>query len=136
MPRFIVHTLAQAKAALTAAAETGIAITLESPPDAVRSLGADYFLALVAAARSAMPTADNTAVLDCGRAPGSALAALRAGAEAVRLDAKSDVMARVADIAAQLGARVESEPAAAALDLNETPDPLAAARAFIRKDFE
>ena len=67
--RFVVHDLAQAQAALRAAAETGTAVILDTPPHAVRAWGAPYFLALVAAARAAHPDAAFEAILDCGDAP-------------------------------------------------------------------
>ena len=60
------------------------------------------------------------------------LDALRVGVGAVRLAARHDVAARVADIAAQLGARVEPGPAPdGALDLAEARDPYIAAQRFI-----
>ena len=132
MPDIIVHTLAEARAALTAAAEAGRPIVLWSPADAVRSMGAAYFLTVIRLAREEVPAASSRAVLDCGDAPGLALAALQAGAEAVRLTSSADVRAKVADIAAKLGSTVETGTSSAALDLSRTADPLAAARTYLQ----
>ena len=103
--RVVVRDLAEAEAALKA----GAAI-LESPPGAGRYWGAPYFLALVAAAQAAMPDATFEAILDCGDSPGLAVEALRQGVRAVRVAGDARVVAAVADIAAQLGARVETAP--------------------------
>lgn len=100
MPRrIIVHDHAQARAALSVAAELGVAVTLQSPDGAAGYLGPGYFRGL-------------DVVLDCGDAPGHALAALRAGVKRIRLRAAPEVLARVADIAGQRGAE---------LDQGETP---------------
>jgi len=126
---FIVHNLAHAIAALTAAAEADAPVTLLSPPEAAKSLGVGMFLAIIAAARAALPEAKSEAVLDCGDAPGLALGALRAGAEAVTLRASPETRAKVADIAGQTGARlIEPEEA---FDLLPAHDPLASARRFL-----
>ena len=130
MPAFIVHDLPQAIAALTAAADSGHAIALWSPPEAARSLGAGYFLAMIAAARQVVPAARSTAVLDCGEAPGLAMAALRGGAEAVHVAAALPVLANLAAIAGQQGARLEPERLAA-FDLGGPADPLERARAYL-----
>jgi hypothetical protein len=117
---------------LRAAAEADMAIVLESPPDAARYLGAPYFLAMIEAARAEVPDTQAASVLDCGDAAGLALDALRHGARAVRLLARDDVLARVADIAGQMGAIVEAGPSPGdALDLGVACEPLDAARNFL-----
>jgi len=70
------------------------------------SLGAGAFLALIKAARAAVPGVAVEAVLDCGDAPGHALGALRLGAEAISLTAPDEVMQKIAEIAAQTGAKL------------------------------
>ena len=128
--RFVVHNLAQTEAALRAGAEAGAPVIVESPPNAGRYWGAPYFLAMISAARAAVPDAVFDAILDCGDAPGLAVEALRQGVHAVRLDVRPDVAASVADIAQQLGARVETESLPPdTLNLNTVRDPLEAARA-------
>ncbi len=131
MPHIVVHTLEETRAALEAAAETGEFLTLHSPPGAVHALGIGYFLIMIEAARRQIPQARSLAVLDCGAAPGLAVAALRAGAEAVRLTGAPAVLDKLADIAAQLGAAMLREMPAGSLDLRGHPDPRAAARAFL-----
>lgn len=132
MPHVIVHTLAETCAALQAAAETGTRLTLLSPPGAVHSLGIGYFLAMIEAARRQTPSSvESLAVLDCDAAPGLALAALRAGAEAVLLTGPPAVLDKVADIAAQLGAALLRERPPDTLDLLDRPDPRAASLAFL-----
>ena len=69
-------------------------------------LGPAWFLAIVAAARAAMPGVPHKPVLDCADAPGQALAALRAGVPEVVLDPACPAFAQVAAVAAALGARI------------------------------
>jgi len=126
MPSFRVHSLPQAIAALTAADEAGVAVTLWSP---ARALGPGYILAMLQAARAAIPAARALAVQDCGDAPGLALGALRMGAEAVCVDASPETLDKLADIAARHGARLM--PREDACDLSPAFDPLAAARRFL-----
>ena len=83
--RFIIHGPDHAQAALAAAAEAGVPVVLVSAPWAAAAVGAPWFLAVVATARAAFPAVAAEAVLDCGDAPGLALAALRLGAGVVRL---------------------------------------------------
>lgn len=130
MPHVIVHTLEETCAALEATAETGRSLTLFSPPGAVYSIGIGYFLAMIEAARRRTPAARSLAVLDCGAAPGLALAALRAGAEAVLLTGAPAVLDKVADIATQLGSTLLREMPVDTLDLRGHPDPQAAALAL------
>jgi hypothetical protein len=130
--RFVAHNLVQMEAALRAGAEASMTVMIETPPNAGRYWGPPYFLALVAAARDAVPGAAFDAILDCGDAPGLAVEALRQGVRAIRLDVPGDVAARVANIATQLGARLEPGPRPTGLlDLAQARDPLAAARRAI-----
>lgn len=98
---------------------------LWSPPEAAASLGIGYFTAMLAAARRQVPGVPAEAVLDCGDAPGLALAALDAGLPAVRLAAASETLRRLDDIAAQRGARVERRRPAGCCDLADSKAPLA-----------
>ncbi len=131
MPHIIVHTLAETCAALQAAAEAEVFVTVQSPPNAVRSLGIGYFQAMLDAARRQVPAARSLGVLDCGPAPGLAVAALKAGIEAVRVTAEPAVLDKLAEIATQSGARLFRDPPDAVLDLQDHPSPLAAARGFL-----
>jgi acyl-CoA reductase-like NAD-dependent aldehyde dehydrogenase len=123
-----VHSLAQAVAALGAAAEAGRAVVLASAPDAGISAGPGWWRELVAAAREAVPAAQFTALLDCGDDAGAAQAAIRAGIEAIVFTGRADVAARLADIAAQAGLRLITTRPETALDLGSAffaaPDAL------------
>ena len=103
-PAIVIHGLGHAEAALAAAAELGVAVTLLSAKGAAGYAGPSWFRAVVAEARAAHPEVDATAVLDCGDMPGYALAALRDGAPVIRFS--GDTADKIADIAAQYGARV------------------------------
>jgi hypothetical protein len=81
-------------------------VRLRSLPFASTSLGAAGFQAIIAAARTAVPDVEAEAVLDCGDAPGHVLGALRMGLEAVSVAASDEILIRLADIAAQTGARI------------------------------
>ena len=126
----IVHTLDHARAAMTAAAELGVAVTLLSPPAAAAYLGAAVFRHMIAEAARGRPGVEYRAVLDCGGDAGLALGALAQGIEVVRLDAAEDVRAKVADIAAQSGAALDGETGPA-LDLAAEDDPEEALRAWL-----
>lgn len=131
LPTFIVHDFAQARAALTAAAEFRIAVRLQSAAGAAGFAGAAWFVAMIKAARAAVPDAESQAVLDCGREPGFALAAIRAGNEAIRLTASTAVREKIAAIAAARGCRLVTGPAGPRLDLLDAPDPERAARKWL-----
>ena len=131
LPRAIViHSLAHAVTALKAAEEAGTSITLLSPPDFALYGGAGFFNAIVRRARAKVPAAKSEAVLDCGNAPGVALEALRAGAEAVRFGGRPAVRKKIADIAAAHGAQLFTVRPQA-LDLLDAIDVHAACRAWL-----
>ncbi len=113
----IIHSLAHAIAALSAAAEAGRPVTLASAPDSGIYAGPGWFGALVAAARAAVPAAQCAALIDCGDDAGAAQAAIRAGIEGIIFTGRADVAERLADIAAQAGAELLTARPDAALDL-------------------
>jgi acyl-CoA reductase-like NAD-dependent aldehyde dehydrogenase len=119
-PAIIVHSQAQAVAALRAAAAAATPIVLLSAPEAGVYAGPGWFAALVAAAREAVPEAQFSALLDCGDSAGAALAGLRrGGVERILFTGRADVAERLADIGRQLGIAVATERPEAALDLLE-----------------
>ena len=118
-PVIIIHSLAQAIAALNVAARAGRAIVLASAPDAGGYVGPGWFGALIAAAREAVPGARFSALLDCGDNVGAALAAIRSEIEGVVFIGRADVAGRLGDIARQHGVRFETDRWATALDLGE-----------------
>ncbi len=99
-----VHALDDACAALAAAGPRGV--LLLSAPGAGVFAGPGWFLALVAQAAAQSPVTEVEAALDCADAPGTALAAIRAGARLVVLDGACPAFAAVAAAAAEAGARV------------------------------
>ena len=113
----VIHSLAHAVAALSAAAEAGRPVILLSAPDAGIYAGPGWFGELVAAARDAVPAAQSTALLDCGDDVGAAQAAIRAGVEGIVFTGPADVAERLADIAGQGGIRLVTRRPVAALDL-------------------
>jgi hypothetical protein len=105
-PAFIVHSLAHAIAALSAAAEAGREVILASAPDAGIYAGPGWFKALIDAAREAVPTAGFSALLDCGDDAGAAQGAIRAGIDGIVFTGREDVAERLAAIAAARDCRV------------------------------
>ena len=129
-PIIIVHTLEHARAALSAAADLDSPAVLRSAPGAASYLGAALFRDMVAEAAAEYPTATFTAVLDCDDQPGLALNALRRGIKAVRVDVAPDVAARIADIAAQTGATLDTSDGPV-LDLLDVEGPATACRTWL-----
>lgn len=103
----LVHDAAGMELALAAAGEmlpAGLTLPLLSAPGAARWLSPHLFLAMVERARAAAATTPYLPVLDCGTAPGHALAALRAGCPALVLDAACPAFPVLAGAAAEAGA--------------------------------
>jgi hypothetical protein len=100
-----IHSLEHARAALDAAG--GHPVTLVSPPSAASFPGIGWWRQLVAAARQEFPDARFDAALDCGPATGMALAALRTGCGPVWVQTDAMVLAKLADMAEQVGTRAE-----------------------------
>ncbi len=129
-PTFVIHGLADARAAAAAAAEAGIAIRLLSAPGAAAYGGAGWFREIAAAIHAEFPGLAVEAVLDCGDAPGHALAALRAGIAAIRFDGPKRVRDKIAAIAHQCDAVLDAG-GGKALDLGEVADRDSACRAWL-----
>lgn len=125
-----VHSLAHARAAVAAAAELGVPVTLISAPGAAAYTGAPWFREVVAAARAEHPEAAVDCILDCGTRAGDVMAALRAGVPAVIFTGRKDVAARLAAIAEARGARLVTRRPRA-LDLLDEGEPEAACRAWL-----
>ena len=95
------------EAALQAARADGSAPTLVTPEDAAAFYGAGYLAALQDRAREEFPDVAFTLIVDCGDAPGYALACLRAGVKTISMEPMND---RIADIARQMGAELVRRP--------------------------
>ncbi len=128
----VIHSLKHARAAMAAAAEAGAKVTLYSAEGAAGNAGPGWFRELIEIARSEYPDVSVTAVLDCGDAPGYALAALRAGCPAIHFSGRRLVKAKIRSIAKDTGA-VLHERRGAMLDLFGAPDPEAACRAWFSR---
>lgn len=133
-PVFIVHHIEHARAAMAAAAMTGRTVWLLSAPGAARFGGALWFREMIAAARAAFPAAQTLAILDCGREAGTALGAMRAGVEAIRISgAPGPAGRRLESIAESCSVRILHRVPKGCLDLSGRADPQAAALAFLEE---
>jgi hypothetical protein len=128
----VIHSLAHARAALAAASRLKVPVTLMSAEAAAGNAGPMWFLEVIEAARAEFPGVRLTAVLDCGEAPGFALAALRAGCGAIRFKGRGKVTAKIKAIAKQCGAKL-IERRGRALDLFGERDPLGACVAWLAR---
>jgi acyl-CoA reductase-like NAD-dependent aldehyde dehydrogenase len=126
----IIHSLADARAALAAAAALGVPVTLASAPGASAYVGPAWFQELVALAAAEVPEADVEAVIDCADRPGDVLLALRLGLRRVRFTGRKAVAEKLAAIAGQSGATLVTGRLRA-LDLLDAADPEAACRAWL-----
>ncbi len=95
------------EAALQAARAEGSSPTLVTPQDAAAFYGAGYLAALQDRAREEFPDVAFTLIVDCGDAPGYALACLRAGVKTISMTGMND---KIADIARQMGAELVRRP--------------------------
>ena len=118
-PVIVVHSLAQAVAALKAAARAQRRVVIASAEGAGIYAGPGWFAALVAAAREAVPEANFSALLDCADEAGAALAAIRSGIERVLFTGDDEVARRLSDIARQHGVALVTERPQPALDLGD-----------------
>jgi hypothetical protein len=124
-----VHSLDHARLALAAARAVGLPIALRSAEGAASYAGAGWFAAMIAAAKKEFPDVEFTASLDCGAAPGYALAALREGIERVRVRGRA--RAKIASIAKKSGAGLDDDYTPA-LDLLYVAEPQSALRDWLR----
>jgi len=129
--RIVIHSLADARAALKAASELGVPVTLASAEGAGGFAGAMWFRAVIELATAEYPAAAVTAVLDCADEAGTVLNALRHGLKRVRFTGSAATLKRLENIARQRGATIETGKRAAALDLWHERDPEAACRAYL-----
>lgn len=129
-PAITIHSAADARAALAAAAEAGVAVTLVSAPGAAAYVGPAWFREVVAEARAHHPDALAAALLDCGDRPGDVLAAFRAGVPGVVFTGRRDVAEKLAALARAHGIAFHTAYPPAR-DLLDVSDPLAACRRWL-----
>lgn len=132
----IIHCLEDARAAIAVAVELGVSVTLRNAPGSGRYLGAAVFRDMVDEAAGSNPPVAVTSVFDCGDDPGLALSALRGGLKVIRSDVTGEAKDRIAEIAAQTGARLDGNEAAPVLDLLELTDKEAALRTWLTQGME
>ncbi len=126
----VIHSLDHARAALAAAAELGVPVTLASAPGAAAYTGPAWFREVVAQAGAEFPQAAFEAVLDSADKPGTVLAALRMGLKRVRFTGGKAVARKLAAIAADHGAELMTGRLTA-LDLRGQADPAVACRDWL-----
>lgn len=126
----VAHGIEDARAACRAADGSGVPVEIHSAPGAAGYMGPGWFGAMIEELAAEFPGLAVSGVLDCGSAPGHALAALRQGIRRIRFTGRGRARARLAGIAAACGATLEG-PARNALELAYEPDPEAACRARI-----
>lgn len=121
---FIIHDLQHAITALKVAEQLDIPVILISAPGAARAGGAGWWRALIAQARAAVPAATaTTSILDCADEPGTALAAIREGVEAIAISVPDPGFERLVDIAGQSGVAILPIAWDTACDLAGSNDP-------------
>ena len=118
----VIHDLAQALAALRAAASVGRAVTLWSADGAGIYAGAGWFAAVERRARAAVPAARAGFVLDCAERADMAQDAFRAGIRDVRFSGSPVIARKLSDIAGKSGAGLHRRRPKA-LDLARVNDP-------------
>jgi len=106
-PVIVIRDWRSTAAALEAARTQRTAPILVTPRDAAAFYGAGYLAALQERARGEFADIDFTLIVDCGDAPGWALACLRAGVKVIAMDPMND---KIADIARQMGAELVRRP--------------------------
>jgi hypothetical protein len=106
-PVILVRDWRSTEAALLAARADGTSPVLITPEGAASLYGAGYLAALQARAETEFPDIDFELIVDCGDAPGYALACLRAGVRTISMTEPNE---KIADIARQMGAQLVRRP--------------------------
>ncbi|MDE0724973.1 MAG: class II fructose-bisphosphate aldolase [Alphaproteobacteria bacterium] len=109
----IFYNLQQVECVLAAAVEDDQPVTLLTAPGAAAYGGPEFYLAMVAAARAQYPTADVTAILDCGEDGALAQAALNLGWRHLVLRGGATVREKLRQIAKHHGGVVLAKPPSA-----------------------
>jgi hypothetical protein len=128
----LVHEIADARAALAAARVLGADVVLVSAASGAASLGPGWWQAMLRQMVAEYPEVQVTAILDCGARADLTQAALRQGLADICYRGPAGGARKLADIAAQRGARLH-RCLPQALDLTGVADPEAACRAWLSK---
>ena len=103
----IIHDIDDARTAAAAARSLGVGVRLASAPGAASYAGAAWFAEIAGLVKAEYPDVPIDATLDCGDAPGHAMAALRTGVTSIRFTGPRRVREKIAAIAEEYGARLE-----------------------------
>ena len=110
MAPIVIASLPEARAALAAAGSSGfssgVAVELESPPDAASIYGVLWFAELNRALKAEFPDIRFSLTLDCGERADLAHAALVEGIKRIRFSGHPEAATALSDIAEQLGGTV------------------------------
>ena len=106
-PVILVRDWRSTEAALQGARANGTSPVLITPEGAASTHGAGYLGALQERAEKEFPDVAFELIVDCGDAPGHALACLRAGVKVISMEPPNP---KVADIARQMGAELVRRP--------------------------
>ena len=128
----IVHSLEDARAAVAAAGELGVPVTLASAPGAAGYLGALWFRELLTMIEDEHPDVAIDALFDCADKPGFVLAALRQGLRRLRFTGPKATAATLAAMADDYGAEIVTGRLTA-LDLLDRPDAQDACRRWLSR---
>ncbi|MGE5548766.1 MAG: hypothetical protein ACM33T_17810 [Solirubrobacterales bacterium] len=102
MRRVVVHSLDEARAALSQAGE----VTIETPPGAAALHGIGWWREILDILAEEFPGRTFTAILDCAGLPGLAMAAIRDGIPAIRFAGTAAVTEKIAALAEAAGVRL------------------------------
>lgn len=126
----IVHCLDHARAALAAAQELDVPVTLVTAPSASAYLGPAWLPQVAALASEGFPGAVYDLLLDCGERAGDVMAALREGLPCVLFSGPEPVARKLASMAEGQGAQlVRARPEG--LDLSRHDATLEACRDWL-----
>ena len=106
-PVILVHDWRSTEAALQTARADKTSPVLLTPEGAASFYGAGYLGALQERAEREFPDVAFELIVDCGDAPGHALACLRSGVKRISMSEPND---KIADIARQMGAELVRRP--------------------------
>ena len=100
----VIASLPEARAALAAARSSGVAVELESPPDAASIYGVLWFAELNRLLLAEFPGTPFSLTVDCGNRADLAHAALVEGIKRIRFSGHPEAAKALRDIARQLNA--------------------------------
>ena len=106
-PAILVRDWRSTEAVLQAARADGTSPVLVTPEGAASFYGAGYLGALQERAEKEFPDVAFELIVDCGDAPGHALACLRSGVKRISMCEHNE---KIADIARQMGAELVRRP--------------------------